>query len=232
MEQLTLDLINKHWIIAVVIIGISLISGLIKIIRAIIDTHDELYLKRDLKRLTELKANVSAHSKVSEFIEKRIEEEAFILASGIRASYEEAKMLRTLYLMDFLTNQQLKRIAHYLKPAGSKVAVEFGWFEKWEVIYSFWASIVLFLLGFSGLLPLISKPTLTNTLFAAVTFGIALLMIKFVGSDFQRYKTLYYVWCKLKTENQLANPDVEVKTKGVYTPTYQLVDEASSNTDK
>ncbi|WP_215397652.1 hypothetical protein [Rheinheimera oceanensis] len=232
MEQLTSDLVNTHWLIAAVVISISLVSGLIKVIRAVIDTHDELYLKRDLKRLAEVKANISVGSKVAEYIDKRIEEEAFVLASGIRASIEDADMLRELYLKNFLTSRQLKRIAKYVKPVNGKIAIEFGWFDKSQTFYSFWASIILFILGFSGIVPLIAEPSLLHALFAITMFGVALSLIWFVGSDFQRYKTLYFVWCRLKTENQLANPDAEVKTKGVYTPTYQLVDEVGSNTDK
>lgn len=222
MEQLSSDLINKHWLLAAIVVGISLISGLIKIIRAVIDTHDEIYLKRDLKRLVELKACVSANSAVSEFIDKRIEEEAFLLASGIRASNEEAAMILQLYRKNFLTNSQVKRIARYLKPANGKIAVEFGWFEKCGVFYSFWASIILFLIGFSGLVPLIQKPTLVNVVFAIAIFGTALLMIKFVGSDFQQYKTLYYAWCRLKADNQIANSDNSIKTTGIYTPPYSV----------
>ena len=135
MEQLALELVQKHWLIAVFVIAISLISGLIKIVRAVIDTHEDLYLKRDLKRLTELKASVSVDSQVAKFIDKRIEEEAFALASGIRTAKEDADMLRDLYLKDFLTNRQLKRIAQYLKPENDKIAIQFGWFEKTEVIY-------------------------------------------------------------------------------------------------
>jgi hypothetical protein len=232
LEQLTSDLVNTHWLIAAVVISISLLSGLIKVIRAVIDTHDELYLKRDLKRLVEVKANISVDSKVAEYIDKRIEEEAFVLASGIRASMEDADMLRNLYLKNFLTSIQLQRIAKYLKPVNGKIAIEFGWFDKSQTFYSFWASMILFILGFSGIVPLIAEPSLLHALFAITMFGVALSLIWFVGSDFQRYKTLHFVWCRLKTENQLANPDVKVKTMGVYTPTYQLVDGAGSNTDK
>ncbi|GAA0542210.1 hypothetical protein GCM10009098_07360 [Rheinheimera aquimaris] len=91
MEQLALELVKKHWLIAAFVIAISLISGLIKILRAVIDTHEDLYLKRDLKRLTELKASVSVGSQVAKFIDKRIEEEAFALASGIRTAKEDAE---------------------------------------------------------------------------------------------------------------------------------------------
>ncbi|WP_273024666.1 hypothetical protein [Rheinheimera sp.] len=220
MEQLALELVKKHWLIAAFVIAISLISGLIKILRAVIDTHEDLYLKRDLKRLTELKASVSVGSQVAKFIDKRIEEEAFALASGIRTAKEDADMLRDLYLKDFLTNRQLKRIAQHLKPENDKIAIQFGWFEKTEVIYSFWASIVLLMIGFSGLLPLIAQPSITHVLFAVATFGAALLMIAFVGADFQRYKTLYFAWSRLRSENLLANPNCKIKVPGVYTPSY------------
>ena len=78
------------------------------------------------------------------------------------------------------------------------------------------------MIGFGGLLPLITQPSITHVLFAVATFGAVLLMIAFVGADFQRYKTLYFAWFSLRSANLLANPNCKIKVPGVYTPTYLL----------
>ncbi|MCH8538618.1 MAG: hypothetical protein LAT66_12715 [Alkalimonas sp.] len=218
MEQLLPELLSKHWLIAIILITVSIISALLKVFTSIINTHEEMFLKRDLKRLLLLKDSVVGGSDISGFVEKRIEEEAFTLASGIRTSPEKSNMLMTLYQQGFLSKRQLKHIANNQIPAGDKIQFELGWFEKSEIIYSFWASIVLFLIGFSGLLPLISKPSIVTAFFAMATFATAILLIIFVGSSYQKYKTLHYVWSKLKESDQVANPELNVKTRFVYTP--------------
>ncbi|WP_166839513.1 hypothetical protein [Rheinheimera pleomorphica] len=220
MEQLPSEFINLRWFIAAIAAGIAVIAGVIKVIRSAVDTHDEYYLKRNLKRLTEIKTHISAQSPNVNFVDKRIEEEAFALASGIRVSHEEAKMLREIYLEGFATIRQLKRVAQYLRPVNDKIAIEFGRFAKSEVLYSFWASMLLLIVGMSGLLPLLAKPSFVNFGFAITTFVAAVLVIRFVGADFQNYKTLYFIWHKLNAENKIANPDVSIRVKGVYTPKY------------
>ncbi|MDP4537644.1 hypothetical protein Q3O60_15770 [Alkalimonas collagenimarina] len=218
MEQLLPELLSKHWFIAIILIAVSIVSALLKVFTGIISTHEEMFLKRDLKRLLLLKDSVVGGSDISGFVEKRIEEEAFTLASGMRTSREKSKMLMKLYQQDFLSKRQLKHIANNLIPAGDKIQFELGGFEKSEIIYSFWASIVLFLIGFSGLLPLIGKPSLVTALFAIVTFGTAILLTIFVGGSYQKYKTLHFVWLKLKESEQVANPELNVRTRFVYTP--------------
>lgn len=215
------ELLTKHWIIAFFLIIISIVSALLKIFIGIIDTHEEIFLKREFKRLLLLKDSVTSDSDIAGFIDKRIEEEAFVLASGIRTSLEKTTMLTALYKLGFLSKVQLKRIANNLTPVGDKVKFELGWFEKSEIIYSFWASILLFLIGISGFFPLIDKPSFSSVLFGFMTFGSAILLTIFVGSSYQKYKTLHYVWSKLMDSGQVANPELNVKTRFVYTPNNQ-----------
>lgn len=222
MGKLPTELLINYWPIAATVIFVYLLLNLTKLFRSVVDTHDEFYLKRDLKRLIALKNTISSDSDLSKFIDKRIDEEAFVLASGIRATNEEMQLLTKLYLKNFLTKPKLKRVALYLKPVNGKIGIEFSCFDKAQVFYSFWGTIVLLLVGFSGLLPLVSKPSLANALFAFATFAASLIVIKFVGSDFQKYKTLFYVWNRLKADGALANPDDNIKTPWVYTPTFKI----------
>lgn len=222
MEKLLPEFVTTHWYVAVAVLVISTISALLKIFINVFQTHEEWFVRRSFKRLLLLRKHVNADSPISGFLNKRIEEESFALASGIHTSAEKSKMLIKLYQLDFMTNAQLKRVVDNLQPAGDKIKFELNRFEKFEVIYSFWAS--LFLMGGSimlGILILVSNLNLLGILASLATMVTAYLFVaRFIGLDFQKYKTIYFCWQMLETQDLVANPDFDIKTRFVYTPNY------------
>lgn len=176
MEKLP-ELVTTHWYVAVAILAISIVSALLKLSISVFHTHEEWFVRRGFKRLLLLKKHVNADSPIAGFLNKRIEEESFALASGIRTSVEKSKMLVKLYQLDFMTNAQLKRVVDNLQPAGDKIKFELSRFEKFEVIYSFWAS--LFLMGGSimlGILILVGNLNWLGILASLATMVTAYLL--------------------------------------------------------
>lgn len=195
-------------------LGISLtfvlIGVVVKAVKSVIDLYEEAFITRYFKRLKLLNENLDNESNVFKYLKKLKENEAFRLASGVKAHPEKNDMLMDLYLLSVVSNIELKTVSKYLEPQKNKISIEVNQFEKLYFVYSFIATTVLFLLGIIISFTFFKVGGVQESI-AGMGFLIAFIFsAAIIGKDFRAYIILKRVREQLIKLDKLANPEQNI----------------------
>lgn len=169
-------------------------------LKGALDFHNEYFVKKRIKRITELKALIKEDRPLAGFLDQSLETESFRVDSGITASPAKMNALIEIHDTGLWTIPQLRNAARHLVIDSHtlKASIEITKAD----IFGAWASMVfailLVILGAGYFVALAVAKDLLGFLVGAAIFGTFVMVAHLVAQDYRAYQMALRMDAQLK----------------------------------
>lgn len=170
-------------------------------LRGALDFHNEYFVKKRIKRITELKALIKEDRPLARFLDQSLETESFRVDSGITASPAKMNALIEIHDSGLWTIPQLRSAAKHLIIDSDtlKASVDITKADKFGAWASMVFAILLVILGSGYFVALAVEKHLVGFLVGAAIFGMFVVVAHFAAQDYRAYRMAMRMDAQLKS---------------------------------
>jgi hypothetical protein len=199
METAALTLFQDYPYAAYFLGTLLLIGVAIKSLRSVFDFHND-FTRRHLRRVSELLPLTQADNDLQHFLRHVIADEVFKITSGVAAPRQKAALLMHLCRNDYLSPNQLKPVARFIKQkTGGLAEIQIDFADKLFAWYAFGSSLIVFAYGAISFGLLAFEHGAKGALVGAIVFAMCGVTCVLFSGDFRNYRLAK------RLENQLAS---------------------------
>lgn len=205
LQQLNTNLAKISPLITITAAAIlGVLAKFVLSLRRALDFHDEYFVKKRIKRITEIKALIN-EGPLTQFLDKSLEIEAFRIDTGIKASPAQMKALIEIHDSGLWTVPQLRGAARHLVVDRSsfKAAVKITRTDRVVAIASIFFALILLMAGAAYFAALAFTRSLSAFVAGAMLFSFFLMIGHLISYDYRAYRIATQV--KLYLERHTSN---------------------------
>jgi hypothetical protein len=190
METAALTSLLQDYPYAAYLLGTLVLIGVaIKSLRSIFDFHND-FTRRHFRRVSELLPQTEAGSDLQHFLRHVIADEVFKIASGVAAPRRKAALLMQLCRNDYLSPNQIRPVAHFIKQEADGLAeIQISFADKLFAWYALGSSLLVLGYGAVSFILLVFKHGASGALVGAIVFAMCGAACVLFSGDFRNYRS-------------------------------------------